>query len=91
MSVNDQRCWTKTRILATNGKKQCGGFFKEERFPVTGCYVTLAPLPTNAKSRVPLTVVVETNLDGKADDESFGIDNVIIKEIDRSNALHTTQ
>ena len=88
VSLNDEICWTKTRILATNGEQQCGGFFKEERIPVTGCYITLSPLPNNKKSRVPLTVLVETNLDGTADDESFGIDNVVVKKIKRSNLTH---
>ena len=76
VSLNDQICWTKTRILATNGQQQCGGFFKEEIFPVRGCYVTLPP----ADTPLPLRVKVWTNLDGDANDESFGIDNVVIKK-----------
>ena len=77
VSVNDKVCWIKTDILATRGTQQCGGRFKEERFRVTGCYVTL---PETSEPTVPLTVRVWTNLDGEADDESFGIDNVVISE-----------
>ena len=76
VSVNGDTCWTKTDILATRGTQQCGGFFKEERFRVTGCYVDLAPSQT-------LTVRVWTDLDGNANDESFGIDNVVISEAKR--------
>ena len=75
VSLNDDICWTKTRILATNGKPECGGYFKEERFPVTGCYITLPPSP---EAPVSLKVKVWTNLDGEANDESFAIDNVKI-------------
>ena len=81
VSVNDVVCWIKTDILATRGTQQCGGRFKEERFRVTGCYVTLPK--TLGDDNAPLTVRVWTNLDQEADDESFGIDNVVISEATR--------
>ena len=75
VSVNGETCWTKTAIAGTSGTQQCGGFFKEERFRVTGCDITLSG---SEEANIPLTVRVWTNLDGGADDESFGIDNVVI-------------
>ena len=78
VSVNGRTCWTKTGMLGTSGTQQCGGFYKEERFRVTGCYYTLL-----GKTTVPLTVRVWTNLDSKADDESFAIDNVVVKKTER--------
>ena len=79
VSVNGKTCWTKTGMLGTSGTQQCGGFYKEERFRVTDCYITL-PTP----EVIGLTVRVWTNLDGEADDESFAIDNVVIKNTQQS-------
>ena len=75
MSVNGKTCWTKTGAIGTSGAQTCGGFFKEEKFRVTGCYITLSPASGGV---VPLTVRVWTNLDGEATDESFGIDNFVL-------------
>ena len=66
-------------MLATSGTQECGGFFKEESFRVTGCTIVLVASDTS--STVPLTVRVWTNLDGDARDESFGIANVIITDL----------
>ena len=84
VSVNGETCWAKTDIFATNGVQQCGGFFKEERFPVTGCYITLP------EGSTALTVRVWTSLDSAANDESFGIDNVVVKkaELPVSGSTH---
>ena len=79
VSVNGKTCWTKTGMLGTSGTQQCGGFYKEERFRVTDCYITL-PF---SEADLPLTVRVWTNLDGKADDESFAIDNVVFTQTQR--------
>ena len=70
-------CWKKT-AGGIAGTQLCGGWFREEVFRVTGCYITLS---ASAGTSVPLTVRVWTNLDGDADDESFGIDNVRISEL----------
>ena len=70
-------------MSALDGTQQCGGFFKEERFRVTGCYATLS----GSEGNIPLTVRVWTSLDGAADDESFGIDNVVVKG--SSRWIHT--
>ena len=78
MSVNGKRCWTKTGLVGTSGTQQCGGVFKEERFPVTGCFATL-------EEGMPLTVRVWTSLDGDAGDESFAIDNVVIRAIGKGS------
>ena len=80
VSVNGKTCWTKTNILGTVGTQQCGGVFKEERFRVSGCFVTLPAVVTlsGARLETPLTVRVWTSLDGDPTDESFGIDNVVI-------------
>ena len=75
VSVNGKTCWTKT-MSGVDGTQQCGGFFKEERFRVTGCFVTLS----GSDVKFPLTVRVWTNLDGDASDESFAIDNVFIQK-----------
>ena len=72
VSLNGELCWRQTGILGTRGTQECGGGFKEERFPVTGCSVTL-------DADMPLTVRVWTNLNGDARDESFAIDNVVIE------------
>ena len=63
-------------MSALDGTQQCGGFFKEEMFRVTGCYVTLS----GSEVKLPVTVRVWTDLDGDAADESFAIRNVVIKE-----------
>ena len=59
-------------MVGTSGIQECGGVFKEERFPVRGCFATL-------QEGMPLTVRVWTSLDGDARDESFAIDNVVIQ------------
>ena len=79
MSVNGENCWSKV-MLATDGTQQCGGFFKEETFRVTGCLITL--LETSESTLVPLTVRVGSNLDGEANDESFAIDNVVVTKLE---------
>ena len=66
-------------MLATDGVQQCGGFFKEESFRVTGCTIALAASETN--TTVPLTVRVWTNLDDPARDESFGIRKVAVTKL----------
>ena len=72
VSVNGETCWSKTGLIGTSGIQECVGFFKEERFPVIGCFATL-------EANMPLTVRVWTSLDGDAYDESFAIDNVVIQ------------
>ena len=64
-------------MLGTSGTQQCGGFFKEESFPVTDCTVTFPA----SESPSLLTVRVWTSLDGDASDESFGIDNVVVTKL----------
>ena len=83
VSVNGRTCWSKTKAVGTSGTQECGGFFKEERFRVTGCQVTLS----GAGETFPLEVRVWTSLDGDAADESFGIDNVRIEKI--ANGINT--
>ena len=63
-------------MSALDGTQQCGGFFKEEMFRVTGCNVTLS----GSDAKLPVTVRVWTDLDGDAADESFGIRNVVIEQ-----------
>ena len=77
MSVNGKTCWSQTNVRGTVGNQLCGGVFKEEIFRVTGCYATLSSL----EGKMPLTVRVWTSLDGDPDDESFGIDNVVITKL----------
>ena len=67
-------------ITGSVGKQLCGGFFKEEIFRFTGCRITLSAAAS--ETIVPLAVSVWTNLDGDADDESFGIDNVVISKVE---------
>ena len=86
VSLNGKRCWTKRSIAASQGTQQCGeqGIFdpwNEYAFPVTGCSVTLS-----GSGNKPLTVRVYTNLDAEdAKDESFGITNVVIRNVPPSN------
>ena len=61
-------------MVGTIGTQECGGFYKEERFRVTGCYVAL-------EANMPLTVRVWTSLDEDASDESFGIDNFVVRSL----------
>ena len=75
MSMNGKTCLIKSNLLGTDGTQLCGGRFKEEVFRVRGCYITLSAA---SQTMVPLTVRVWSNLDGNADDESFGIDNVLV-------------
>ena len=67
-------------MIATSGTQQCGGFFTDESFRVTGC--TIALTASDTSPTVPLTVRVWTSLDGDASDESFGIDNVVVTKLD---------
>ena len=78
VSVNGKTCWSKTGLSGTSGKQKCGGFFKEERFKVRDCHVTV-------KRDMPSSVRIWTSLDSDALDESFAIDNVIIQPIRTSN------
>ena len=78
VSVNGETCWSKTGLSGTSGIQECGGFFKEERFPVIGCFATL-------EANMPLTVRVWTSLDGDAYDESFAISNVVIQRLAEGN------
>ena len=58
----------------TSGTQECGGVSKEERFRVTGCYVAL-------EANMRLHVRVWTSLDEHVTDESFGIDNVVVRPL----------
>ena len=58
--------------MGTIGTQECGGIFKEESFSVRGCFVEL-------EANTPLTVRVWTSLDQIATDESFAIDNIVIR------------
>ena len=80
ISINGNICWIKMGITGSVGKQLCGGFFKEEIFRFTGCRITLSAAAS--ETIVPLAVSVWTNLDGDADDESFGIDNVVISKVE---------
>ena len=73
--MNGKKCLIKRILRGTTGTQLCGGWFKEEVFRVRGCYITV---PT----RLPLTVRVWTTLDGEADDESFGVDNIKILKLE---------
>ena len=77
VSVNGKTCWSKTGLIGTSGIQECGGFFKEEHFPVS-CFATL-------EANVPLTVRVWTSLDEDALDESFAISNVVIQRLAEGN------
>ena len=82
VSVNDDICWKKTGIIGSSGKQLCGATGKQSRekvFQVRNCYVELSGAP---EEKVPLTVYLWTNLDGTSDEESFGIDNVVITKIE---------
>ena len=80
VSLNGKTCWTKTDIQYTKGDGNvCGNTnanYSEERYSAA-CKVTLSGSDT-----MPLTVRVFANLDSDANDESFGIDNVIIQKIE---------
>ena len=80
VSVNGKTCWIKTGLIGTSGIQECGGFFKEERLRVTGCYATL-------EENMPMTVRVWTSLDSGALDESFAIDNVVMQPIGKGNSV----
>ena len=75
VSMNDKKCAIKENLVGTNGKQLCGGWYKEEVFRVKGCRITLTAAPG---VEVPLTVQIWADLDGDAEDESFGIDNVVV-------------
>ena len=87
VSVNDKICWRKTGIIGSSGKQLCGAtgkMLREKVFQVKNCYVELFAAP---EATVPLTIHLWTNLDGEADEESFGIDNVVVTKLqDDSNA-----
>ena len=76
VSLNDQVCWTKTGITTNEGTQQCGHFQpkNEKAYPVFGCSIKLQGFGDK-----PLTIRVWTDLDEPKSDESFGIDNVVIR------------
>ena len=84
VSLNGMVCWAAS-LTASQGSQQCGGESKfkprnDEAVPVTGCSITLS-----GSGYVPLTVRVWTNLNGRnAKDESFGIANVVITNVQPS-------
>lgn len=81
VSLNGEVCWTKKESWKNqDGSQECGKDFTnpnnpyyEKRFKVTGCSVML-----KGTGNQPLTIKVWTSLDQDAQDESFGIDNVLI-------------
>ena len=85
VSLNGEVCWSK-RIFKWrkfDGAQECGRNFDnppnpyfEEDFVVSGCSISLC-----GSGNQPLTVKVFTNLDEDAIDESFGIDNVVIRDV----------
>ena len=85
VALNGKPCWFKTGITSSLGTPQCGqkGRFdpwNEEAFPVTGCSITLS-----GSGHKPLTVRAWTDLDARdAKDESFGIANVVITNVQPS-------
>ena len=81
VSLNGMICWA-TSLTASQGSQQCGGQspWHEKAVPVTGCSITLS-----GSGYKPLTVRVYTNLDsGDAKEESFGIANVAIHNVQPS-------
>ena len=84
VSLNGEVCWSKREIWTKrDGEQQCGdNFFNpsnpyfEKDFFVSGCSISLC-----GSGNQPLTVKVFTNLDQDATDESFGIDNVVIRDV----------
>ena len=85
VSVNGRTCWSMPGLVGTSGSQECGRVwraFQEERFEVTGCYMTL-----DASTR--LTVRAWANLNTGALDESFAIDNVVIQLIDKYDPAAT--
>ena len=82
VSVNGKTCWSKNGIVLTKGAAVCGGGFKsEERFPVS-CKVTLS-----GSGDRPLAVRVWSTLNQGANDESFAIDNVVIRKLKTPGAF----
>ena len=85
VSLNGEPCWIKPGITTSQGTQQCGekgrfGSWNEDVFQVTGSSITLS-----GSGSKPLTVRVYTNLDAQdAKDESFGIANVIITNVQSS-------
>ena len=77
--MNNRTCLIKKYLFGSTGTQLCGGWSKEQVFRVRGCSVTL---PATSEETVPLKVSVWTNLDGDAADESYGIDNVVIQQIE---------
>ena len=64
-------------MSSSDGKQTCGiSSGNEMRLRVTGCTATLS-----GDGERPLVVRVWTNLDTGAHEESFGIDNVVVKKI----------
>ena len=76
--MNDKACAIKQNLIGTNGEQLCGGWYKEEVYRVKGCRTKLSAAPG---VDVPLTVRIWTDLDSTADDESFGIDNVVVARV----------
>ena len=76
MSLNGQTCWKKTGITAEEGTQVCGQNRpkNEKGYPVFGCSVKLRGFGDK-----PLKIRVWTDLDEPRTDESFGIDNVVIR------------
>ena len=76
VSLNDQVCWKKTGITTEEGTQVCGQNQpkNEKKYPVYGCSIKFPGSGTK-----PLKIRVWTDLDEPAEDESFGIDNLLIR------------
>ena len=84
VSMNDKTCYIKSNLVGTSGTQLCGGWYKEEVFRLRGCYITLS---STWEEDVPLTVRIWTDLDGDAADESFGIDNIVLAQVEEEGDL----
>ena len=86
MSLNSKQCWNQLHVHASKGEPQCGKHgtglpggdkpYNDDVFPVTGCVATFPGSGIKA-----LTVNVWADLNEDTDDESFGIDNVVVQRI----------
>ena len=86
VSLNGQTCWKKTGITAEEGTQVCGQNRpkNEQSYPVFGCSVKLRGFGDK-----PLKIRVWTDLDEPVLDESFGIDNVVIRRnMDTTTPTH---
>jgi hypothetical protein len=76
IDINGQRKWTSSPLMWNRGQAKCGQMngWQEEKIPVKIANIKVG-------NGGILTIKVHSNLNENTDNESFGIDNVVLNKV----------